>query len=84
MSGRYAHMVIDAVEVVDDLKKLNPGSLSVLPSSEKVARQLVSLSPVDRGIVWDEAVKDANGKGTDRPALCRVERVGQSRWHGRN
>jgi hypothetical protein len=67
MSGSYAHKIIDAVDVVSDLTKLD--NCPVLPSSENVARQLVSLSPTDRGIVWEEAVKGANGKEPTAEAL---------------
>ena len=40
-----------AVEVISDLKKLYPGTVPVLPSSENVARQLVSTAGERFGFV---------------------------------
>jgi hypothetical protein len=62
LSAKYAHRLVSAYEVVTDLRKSPMGDFQALPKSERVARELVPLSPTDRGIVWEEALKAANGK----------------------
>jgi hypothetical protein len=46
MSGRHGHQLIDAVIVFTNIQKLNPGSVSELPKTEKQVRPLVSLTSV--------------------------------------
>jgi hypothetical protein len=69
MSGRHAHHLIDTVNVFTNIQKLNLGSVSDLPKSEKVVRPLVSLTPEQQTNVWNEACKEANGQPTSQTSI---------------
>ena len=58
---RSAYYLIDAVKIVDNLKKCEP-MVHILPTNERQCRSLKSLKPEQQRKVWNQAVAKANGK----------------------
>ena len=58
---RSAYYLINAVEIVDNLKKCEP-MVHILPTNERQCRPLKSLKPEQQGEVWNKAVAKAKGK----------------------
>ncbi len=58
---RSAYYLIDAVKIVDNLKKCEP-LVHILPTNERQCRSLKSLKPAQQREVWNQAVAKAKGK----------------------
>ncbi len=58
---RSAYYLINAVEIVDNLKKCEP-MVHILPTNERQCRPLKSLKPEQQGEAWNKAVERAQGK----------------------
>ena len=58
---RSAYYLINAVEIVDNLKKCEP-LVHILPTNERQCRSLKSLKPEQQGEAWNKAVERATGK----------------------
>lgn len=77
-TDRFARMQIAAAEVVENIKKRNPGSekLPILPTSEKQARALAKLPAAEQAEAWGEAVEAACG---EQPKAKQVKQAVEKR-----
>jgi predicted Rdx family selenoprotein len=75
LSARYAHQLIDSVEVVNDLRKCAIAHFETLPQTESVVRPLVNLITEDRQTVWEQSCQKANGHPTAEQVQQTVKEV---------
>lgn len=79
MTRQYAHYLIGAVEVTNDL---STNGLQILPTSERQARPLVNVDPDLRAELWQTAVDTApNGKVTGAHVQQVVDEYRESKPH---
>jgi len=62
MKRIYAHYLINAATVVDNLSPKRSQFVNILPTNESQCRPLIPLEPEEQPQVWQEAVEQAGGK----------------------
>jgi len=62
MKRIYAHYLINAATVVDNLSPKRSQFVNILPTNESQCRPLIPLEPEEQPQVWQEAVEEAGGK----------------------
>jgi len=62
MKRIYAHYLINAATVVDNLSPKRSQFVNILPTNESQCRPLIPLEPEKQPQVWQEAVEEAGGK----------------------
>ena len=78
MKRIYAHYLIAAAMVVDNLSSGCSQIVNIFPTNESQCRPLTKLEPMEQRLVWQQAVEQAGGKvPSARIVKGIVERLGQ-------
>lgn len=78
MKRIYAHYLIAAAVVVDNLSSGCSQFVNIFPTNESQCRPLTKLEPMEQRLVWQQAVEQAGGKvPSARIVKGIVERLGQ-------
>ena len=71
IASSRARQLMGASETVQDIKSVTTGN-TFLPTNERQTRPMARLTPDEKGVAWQRAVKEAEGK---HPSGKMVERI---------